>query len=216
MNRKSTAQEYYTLMIDKNGLMPAMHRDEAGAGLAASAFMDLTVNDIVVVEKKKITVIKDLPDSLEYLEDLYTYLKEKPRHMEKMMTDFYAGSRNKKLAEKIGESLCKDGAAVEEKGGLFAPKRVFIPEKAYKDQLIGMIRSAVQEEEMAPRDVALVWLLQQTNCLKQYFSKHESDQLKQKLKEMKKDPQNKQLAEMIDYVSDMTAVMAVVIVTSMN
>ena len=90
MNRKSTAQEYYTLMIDKNGLMPAMHRDEAGAGLAASAFMDLTVNDIVAVEKKKITVIKDLPDSLEYLEDLYTYLKEKPRHMEKMMTDFYA------------------------------------------------------------------------------------------------------------------------------
>ncbi len=216
MNRKSTAQEYYTLMIDKNGLMPAMHRDEAGAGLAASAFMDLTVNDIVVVEKKKITVIKDLPDSLEYLEDLYTYLKEKPRHMEKMMTDFYAGSRNKKLAEKIGESLCKDGAAVEEKGGLFAPKRVFIPEKAYKDELIGMIRSAVKEEEMAPCDVALVWLLQQTNCLKQYFSKHESDQLKQKLKEMKKDPQNKQLAEMIDYVSDMTAVMAVVIVTSMN
>ena len=216
MNRKSTAQEYYTLMIDKNGLMPAMHRDEAGAGLAASAFMDLTVNDVVVVEKKKITVIKDLPDSLEYLEDLYTYLKEKPRHMEKMMTDFYAGSRNKKLAEKIGESLCKDGAAVEEKGGLFAPKRVFIPEKAYKDELIGMIRSAVQEEEMAPCDVALVWLLQQTNCLKQYFSKHESDQLKQKLKEMKKDPQNKQLAEMIDYVSNMTAVMAVVIVTSMN
>ena len=216
MSRKSTAQEYYTLMIDKNGLMPAMHRDEAGAGLAASAFMDLTVNDIVVVEKKKITVIKDLPDSLEYLENLYTYLKEKPRHMEKMMTDFYAGSRNKKLAEKIGESLCKDGAAVEEKGGLFAPKRVFIPEKAYKDELIGMIRSAVQEEEMAPCDVALVWLLQQTNCLKQYFSKHESDQLKQKLKEMKKDPQNKQLAEMIDYVSDMTAVMAVLIVTSMN
>ena len=178
--------------------------------------MDLTVNDIVAVEKKKITVIKELPDSLIYLEDLYSYLKEKPRQMEKMMTDFYAGSRNKKLAEKIGESLCKDGAAVEEKGGLFAPKRVFIPEKAYKDELIGMIRSAVKEEEMAPRDVALVWLLQQTNCLKQYFSKHESDQLKQKLKEMKKDPQNKQLAEMIDYVSDMTAVMAVVIVTSMN
>ena len=213
MNRKSTAQEYYTLMIDKNGLMPAMHRDE---NTRSSVFMDLTVNDIVVVEKKKITVIKDLPDSLEYLEDLYTYLKEKPRQMEKMMTDFYAGSRNKKLAEKIGEALCKDGAAVEEKGGLFAPKRVFIPEKAYKDELIGMIRSAVQEEEMAPCDVALVWLLQQTNCLKQYFSKHESDQLKQKLKEMKKDPQNKQLAEMIDYVSDMTAVMAVVIVTSMN
>ena len=216
MDRRLIAQEYYVLMIDNNGLIPSMHRDETGAGLVAAAFLDLIVNDIVAIEKKRVTVIKGIQDSLAYLEDLYTYLKEKSRQMEKMMTDFYAGSRNKKLAEKIGESLCKDGAAVEEKGGLFAPKRVFIPEKAYKDELIGMIRSAVQEEEMAPRDVALVWLLQQTNCLKQYFSKHESDQLKQKLKEMKKDPQNKQLAEMIDYVSDMTAVMAVVIVTSMN
>lgn len=73
-----------------------------------------------------------------------------------------------------------------------------------------------QEEEMDLCDVALIWLLQQANCLKQYFLKHETDQLKKKLKEMKKDPLNKQLANMIDYVSDMTAVMAVVVVTAIN
>ena len=216
MNRKSISQEYYTLMIDKNGLLPAMYRDEAGAGLTASAFIDLIVNDIVAVEKKKITVIKELPDSLEYLEALYTYLKEKPRTMEKTMTDFYAGSRNRKLAEKIGESLYKDGVAAEDAGGLFGSKRVFIPEKDYKEELAAIIRSAVREEEMSPRDVALIWILQQTNCLKQYFSKHETDQLKRKLKEIKKDPLNKQLANMIDYVSDMTAVMAAVAVTAIN
>lgn len=216
MNRKSTAQEYYTLMIDKRGLLPAMYRDEAGAGLTASAFIDLIVNDIVAVEKKKITVIKDLPDGLEYLEALYTYLKEKPRTMEKTMTDFYAGSRNRKLAEKIGESLYKDGVAAEDAGGLFGSKRVFIPEKDYKEELAAIIRSAVREEEMSPPDVALIWILQQTNCLKQYFSKHETDQLKRKLKEIKKDPLNKQLANMIDYVSDMTAVMAAVAVTAIN
>lgn len=216
MNRKSISQEYYTLMIDKNGLLPAMYRDEAGAGLTASAFIDLIVNDIVAVEKKKIAVIKELPDSLEYLEALYTYLKEKPRTMEKTMTDFYAGSRNRKLAEKIGESLCKDGVAAEDAGGLFGSKRVFIPEKDYKEELAAIIRSAVREEEMSPRDVALIWILQQTNCLKQYFSKHETDQLKRKLKEIKKDPLNKQLANMIDYVSDMTAVMAAVAVTAIN
>ena len=69
---------------------------------------------------------------------------------------------------------------------------------------------------MDPCDVVLIWLLQQANCLKQYFLKHETDQLKKKLKEMKKDPLNKQLANMIDYVSDMTAVMAVVVVTAIN
>ncbi len=33
---------------------------------------------------------------------------------------------------------------------------------------------------------------------------------------MKKDPLNKQLANMIDYVSDMTVVMAAVVVTAIN
>lgn len=216
MDRKSISQEYYLLMIDKNGLMPTMHKEEAGAGLAAAAFVDLLVNNIVVVEKKKITVVKELPDSLGYLEALYTYLKQKPRNMEKMMTDFYAGSRNRQLVENIGESLCEAGAAVEAAGGMFAPKRVFIPESNYKEELIEIIRSAVQEEEMDPHDAALVWLLQQANCLKQYFSKHETDRLKKRLKEMKRDPQNRQLSQMLDYVSDMTAVMAAVLVSVMN
>lgn len=54
MNRKSILQEYYTVMIDKNGLVPAMYKAEAGAGLTAAAFMDLLVNDIISVEKKRL------------------------------------------------------------------------------------------------------------------------------------------------------------------
>ena len=33
MNRKSIAQEYYILVTDKYGMLPAMNREEAGAGL---------------------------------------------------------------------------------------------------------------------------------------------------------------------------------------
>ncbi len=78
------------------------------------------------------------------------------------------------------------------------------------------LRSALQEEEMDSCDAALIWLLQQANCLKQYFSKHETDQLKNRLKEMKKDPVNKQIANMIDYVSDMAAVIAAAVVVAVN
>ena len=38
-------------MIDNNGLIPSMHRNEAGAGLVGAAFLDLTVNDIIAIEK---------------------------------------------------------------------------------------------------------------------------------------------------------------------
>ena len=40
--------------------------------------------------------------------------------------------------------------------------------------------------------------------------------VEEKLKEMKKDLLNKQLANMIDYVSDMAVVMAAVVVTAIN
>ena len=84
--------------------------------------------------------------------------------------------------ERIGEKLCEEGAAVEKKGGVFGPKRLFIPEKAYKEALIEELRTAVREDELTPRDAALMYLLEEAKCLKQYFSKYESDRMKEKLK----------------------------------
>lgn len=216
MKRMSTAQEYYTLMIDKNGLMPAMYKAEAGAGLVAAAFLELLVNDIISVESKKITVGDKLPESMEYLGTLYTYLKEKTRTMEKMVMEFYSGRRNRELVEGIGETLCEEGAAVEKKGDVFGPKRLFIPSKDYKEALVEELRTAVREDELTPREVALIYLLEEAKCLKQYFSKYESDQLKEKLKEIKKDPMNRKLAQMIDCVGDITDIITVLLVTTMN
>lgn len=216
MNRKSMVQEYYTLMIDKNGLMPAMYKAEAGAGLTAAAFVDFLVNDIVSVERKNIIITGGLPESLEYLETLYNYLQDKKPSMEKMVMEFYWGRRNRELMERIGEKLCEEGAAVEKKGGVFGPKRLFIPEKAYKEALIEELRTAVREDELTPRDAALMYLLEEAKCLKQYFSKYESDRMKEKLKEMKNDPMNRKLAQMIDYVSSITDVVTVLLVTTMN
>lgn len=216
MKRMSTAQEYYTLMIDKNGLMPAMYKAEAGAGLVAAAFLELLVNDIISVENKKITVRDKLPENMEYLGTLYTYLQEKTRTMEKMVMEFYSGRRNRELVEGIGETLCEKGAGVEKKGGVFGPKRLFIPSKDYKEALVEELRTAVREDELTPREVALIYLLEEAKCLKQYFSKYESDQLKEKLKEIKKDPMNRRLAQMIDYVGDITDIITVLLVTTMN
>lgn len=81
--------------------------------------------------------------------------------------------------------------------------------------MIGIVKSALmKDEEIAPHDMALICILKETQNLKQYFSEHESANMKAKLKEIKKNPQNKQLADMINYVSDMTAVMVACIATS--
>lgn len=141
MNRKSIAQEYYILVTDKYGMLPAMNREEAGAGLAAAAFMELLAAGVIEEEKKKTVVVKDLPAELEYLRPLYIYLREKHRYANRIMTDWHSGSRCRQLMELIGRSLQEAGLAKEEEGGLFRPKQVYIPEKKYKEKLIGTLKA---------------------------------------------------------------------------
>ena len=56
--------------------------------------------------------------------------------------------------------------------------------------------------------MALFCILKESKNLNQYFSKDERDELRRRIKEIKEDPQNKALSEMIryiTYVEDLTA-----------
>lgn len=215
MERKLIVQEYFTLATDANGNMPAMRKEESSAGIVAAAVMDLLLNDIIHMERRRISVIKDLPETLRSLASLYAYLREKPRSTDKLMSDFYSGSRLKLLTAEIGESLTEEGAASKGEGGFILPKTVYIPDKDYKNELITILKSALLgEDEIAPHDAALLFILKETKNLNQYFSRHESSTLKERLKEIKKNPQNKQLTEMINYVNDMMVVIMACVLTS--
>lgn len=215
MNRKSITQEYFTLVVDENGNIPPMRRDESNAGFVVAGCMDLLLNDVIQWDKKIITVMKEIPDRLKHITSLYTYLNKMPRSTDKLMSDYYTGSRIKQLAAEIGESLLADDVVSKRTGGLFGPKTIYIPEKEYKNELIGVIKSSITKvDEIAPHDAALLYILKETKNLNQYFSKYENDVLKGKLEEIKKNPQNTQLAAMINYVSSMTAIMAAVVLTT--
>lgn len=219
MNRKSIAQEYFVLATNEKGSMPAMRSDESKAGIVVAGVMDLLLNDIVTIEKKKITVIKGKTKELGHITSLYTYLNKKPCSINKLMSDYMisTGSRIKQLTAELGESLLADNVATKGEGGLFGNKTIYIPEKSYKDEVIGIIKSVVtKDEEITPHDMALIYILKETKNLNQYFSKHESDKLKDKLKEMKKNPQNKLLRDMINYVSDITTVAIACFITNSN
>lgn len=179
----------------------------------------LLLNDIITLEKRKITVMKEIPYELGHITSLYTYLNEKPRSIDQLMNDYMlsTGSRIKQLTMELGESLLADGVITKGVGGLFGKKTTYIPEKAYKDEVISFMKSVVtKDEEMAPREMALIFILKESQNLNQYFSKYDNDILKVKLKEIKKNPQNKKLAEMINYVSEFTAIMATCFVAGSN
>lgn len=216
MNRKSITQEYYILAVDKTGNMPLLHKDESNAGLLVAGIMDLITNEVISLEKKKILVNSELPNELTFLKSLYEYLNEKPRTTDKLMSEYMAyGGKMKQFIAEVGESLLKDKLVAKDESGLLGKKTVYIPEKGYKDELISAVKSALFNDDTAtPQDIALIFILKETKNLNQYLSKHESEEAKTKLKEMKNNCQNKQFVDMINYVSDMTAIVASFIVTT--
>lgn len=217
VNRKTVAEEYYLLAVNDKGGMPAMRGDESNAGLVAAGVVDLLSGGVIEWEKKKISVARELPGELRHLSSLYGYLREKPRTAEKLMSDYIAstGARLRELTAGIGEALEAAGAAKKEKGGFLGSRTVYIPEKSGRDEAADRLRSAVTGEEISPRDMALIIILKETKNLNPYFSESERAAVKERLKEMKSHPQNRQLADMINYVSDMTAVMAAIVVAGM-
>lgn len=76
MERTTLIQEYYLLAVDEKGNIPPLRRNESNGGLIAAGLMDLLLGDVIALDKKKISVTKELPQELGLLEPLYTYLQE--------------------------------------------------------------------------------------------------------------------------------------------
>ncbi|MEG0375951.1 MAG: GPP34 family phosphoprotein, partial [Raoultibacter sp.] len=157
------------------------------------------------VEKKKITVVNEMPQECGHLASLYTYLSKKPTDAKKVMSAFYAGPRINQLTTDVGESLLAEGLVTTGTNGVFGPKVTYITEKSYRDELIAIIKSALTDTDaITAQDVTLLYILQGTKNLNRYLSQHENNELKAKLKEMKKNPQNKELANLITHIEDLT------------
>ena len=214
MNRNSIVQEYVTLATNEKGNLLSYY---GLIGVVVSSITDLRLNGIVALENKKLEIKKNLPDELHYLVSLYEYLLEKPRTMNKVMEDYFMGmtdKRAKRLMADIGEALIADGFAVKGSGGIFGKKEVYTPVREYKESLIAAVKAEImQKEEWSVHDTSLVCILQRTDSFKQYISKYENKMLKAKWKAMKKDPKNKEVRDMMNYVDDTVAVMTACIIT---
>lgn len=211
MDRMAITQEYLMLASNEKGKMSLMNGTEAKAGIVVAGMMDLVLDKAIKIEQKKAEVTGELPEELFFLSSLYGYLQEKKRSVTKVVEDYclsMTDSRLNQLIADTGESLVKSGAATEEKGGLLGNKSLFIPSEVCKEELIDSLKTEVmQKDTLTLHDTVLVTLLQETKCLKQYFSKHETGVLKERLKAMKDDPDSKAVKEMTGYMDEVMAAM---------
>jgi hypothetical protein len=206
MNRKSIIQEYVVLATNEKGKLSS----EGKVGVIASAIAELILKSIIVITDKKVEIKNELPKELHYLNSFYEYLKVKPRKIQKVMSDYCMGITEKKmdmLIASVGESLVLDELAIKGTEGILGNKETYVPAQDYKEDLLALVKEEIrQEEEMSVQTMSLACILQETKCLKRYLSKYESGMLKETLKSLKKDPQNKELKDMIDYVEEVQMV----------
>lgn len=195
MNRKSMIQEYYMLVTNKHGEMGNLRREDSKVGLVVAGLYESLEAKVILIDKKMIKVLKDLPDELSYLSSLYSYLNKKPRTISNVINNYlaYSVQRINLLIKDICKPLLKEGLVVEAKGGFSGRKTVYIPDAGYKENLISQIKLNINDE-MKSNDLVLLYILKKTKNIKQYYSSDELNSLKTMFDSVK----NKTL---IDYAS---------------
>lgn len=216
MNDLSISQEYFMCAVNEKGKIPGFHTEKLVC-LVASGLLELQLENCISIENKKVTVIKALPESLSHLKPLYDFINQgRPVKIDKILEAYNYSVTDKRLTElmnSIGKPLVDMNLAEISKPGILSSKIGYQPKKEALHSVIGKIRSEMLEEGEVTEDVAaLVILLDKSKCLKEYFSKFEQKEMKEKLTAIVKTPSGKLVKQMVEYVESMMAAITATLV----
>ena len=173
--------------------------------LAASAVVELLMEDILAFDGKKLSIQVALPEEKSYLRQVYdVVVKKQPVKFENAIEYFSFNFTDKyinRLIEDIGESLAELGCVRKEKGGFMNGKTLYIPNEADVDHIVQNIRAELLEDgEISEDIVVLTALLNKSQDLQRYFSSYEKQALKKRLAEIKENPQNELIHKATEYI----------------
>ena len=206
-----TQELYLCALKPKGGFGLSDHIYEL---LSVSGILELLEGGFIIKdEKDRLLAEKDLGLELPYLKSLYEYIvsRKKPTKIETIVTD-YSNAFGKPIytfIQAIGDSLAEQNAVTIEtsKKMLGGTKTKYLPVGSSVTHVIEKIRAEILEEGvMSDETVILAILLQKAGIIKDFFSKVESAQLKNRLKELKQNESYKDIAKVIEYIESIIAI----------
>lgn len=214
MKDLSVSQSYLICALNESGKLPALSVESPVCILAGGLIDLIFAKSVAIGEDKKLCITGELGEKNEYLNSLYTFIKEsKPINVETLASEYaftFSDKRLKLLIKDVGTSLVSLGYATTENVGRLGKTPCFIPDTNIVDNVIQNIRAELLENgTVSDNIIALVSLMDKSNQIKKYFSKYEKNELKVRLKEIKDNPSNKLAKEMVDYIDTLIAVIAV-------
>ena len=185
MRDLSITLEYLICTLNKKGALPSTN-PKASVCMIIGGLLEMQMEKCISMEDKKVIVSAELPEHMSYLKPLYDVINQKkPMKAQKVVETYYASFTSKKLNMLLDALLdeLKSADAVESvKTGLLGSKEAFAPKKEAVISVIEKIRAELLEDGDVSEDViALTVLLDKSGQLKEYFSKYEQKELKEKL-----------------------------------
>ena len=215
MKDLSVAQEYMICTVNGKGTLPSSNQ-KAVACLIVSGLLDMQLAKCVSLNDKKVSVCAELPEHLAYLKPLYDVVnQDKPVKVEKVIETYTIAFTNKKLyelANAIMDSLKEADILEPVKAGLLSNKESYAPKKEIITGIIEKIRAELLENGEISEDViALTALMDKAGNLKDYFSKFEQKELKNKIEVIKKSEAGTLAKEMAQHIEalDIAAIIPV-------
>ena len=218
MRDLSIAQEYMICTVNGKGTISG-YNQKAVACLVVSGLLEMQLAKCISINDKKLNVCAELPEDMAYLKPLYNVINQgKPIKVAKAVESYTVAFTNKKLYEledALMESL-KEASVVEPvKAGVLGNKESYAPKKDIVTGIIEKIRAELLEDgEISEDIIALTALMDKTGNLKDYFSKYEQKELKNKIETIKKSEAGTLAKEMIEHIEALE--MAAIIPTMIN
>lgn len=209
MRDLSITQEYLICTLNKKGALSSTN-PKASVCMIIGGLLEMQMEKCISMEDKKVIVSAELPEHMSYLKPLYDVINQKkPMKAQKVVETYYASFTSKKLNMLLDALLdeLKSADAVESvKTGLLGSKEAFAPKKEAVISVIEKIRAELLEDGDVSEDViALTVLLDKSGQLKEYFSKYEQKELKEKLEVIRKSKAGTTAKELLWYIDSLDA-----------
>lgn len=212
MKNLSITQEYMVCTVNEKGTISS-YNQKAVACLIVSGLLEMQLSKCISINDKKISVSSELPQHMTYLKPLYDVINQgKPIKVEKAVEAYTVAFTNKKLyalEDAVMESLREADVVEPVKAGILGNKDVYAPKKDIVTGIIEKIRAELLEDGEISEDViALTALMEKAGNLKDYFSKYEQKEVKNKIETIKKSEAGTLAKEMVQHIEalDMAAI----------
>lgn len=221
MNNVNITEKYTLCMLKEKKML---YENELTPHLIVSMMIEMMLDgNLEITDKNKVKLNEKLPIS-NYNKNLYEIMKDLKKEeipLKNIITSICYTLPNKKLQsviEALKEGMLeKELIVIENKKGLLGNKeKIQIKENKFIN-VIEEIRSEVLEKGKLTEDLILLTsLLNSTKFLKNIFTKYEKDELNNRLNEIKNTQISKKVKVAQSVISDMSALTASILLTSLN